>query len=406
MTMDGTMDDVANVEDLLTLEHLTGAKDAGGYFRLWDRVREEGCPVQRVTVEGHSFWLLTRYDDIRSVMQQPDLFSNHAIMPLDPEPAYQWIPEMIDPPEHTWWRKLLAPVFTPAAVEKLEPAIRSRAVTLVEELAPKGSCELDADFAQQYPTAIFLEHIVNLPVADTPQFLTWSKQVHTPMVDDPDKSIRLAAMEAIRGYFADALAERKRAPQDDLLTAMHSWEVNSRPVTHEEQLNVCLLLMLAGLETVALQLNYAWFHLATHQADRRRVVEDPAVIPSAVEELLRAYTILMPARKATRDVTMHGETIRAGEMVWCPLNTATRDPRAFPDGDRVVLDRAANRHLAFGLGPHRCVGSHLARLELNVAMEEWHRRIPDYHVPDGAHLRERSDPLGSLVGLSALPLEW
>jgi cytochrome P450 len=161
-------------------------------------------------------------------------------------------------------------------------------------------------------------------------------------------------------------------------------------------------MFMAGLDTVTIQLNYSWWHLATHDGDRARIVKEPEIIPNAVEELLRAYAFVAPGRKVMKDGDFHGCPMKAGDMVLLPLCGATRDPAAFPEPTRVDFDRPANNHLAFGAGPHRCLGSHLARRELRVALEEWHKRIPDYRIPDGAVIDEH----GSMFGINQLPLVW
>ena len=167
-------------------------------------------------------------------------------------------------------------------------------------------------------------------------------------------------------------------------------------------MSICEVLVLAGLDTVKQELGYTFLHLATHPGDRRRIVESPELIPTAVEELLRAYSVAPPARKLTQDVNFHGCPVQKGEMVWLPPHSANRDPRAFADADRVILDRTPNRHLAFGAGPHRCQGAHLARLQIRIALEEWHRRIPDYGLADDETILEH----GGQFGLERLPLSW
>jgi cytochrome P450 len=161
-----------------------------------------------------------------------------------------------------------------------------------------------------------------------------------------------------------------------------------------------LLMFMAGLDTVTTQLSYSFLHLATHRGDRERIVNEPAIIPMASEEMLRAYAFVAPGRTATQDMEFHGVAFKKGEMVWLPLCGATRDPAAFPNADTVDFDRAENNHIAFGLGPHRCLGSHLARRELRIALEEWHARIPVYSLDESVHIPEH----GGMFGLDALSL--
>ncbi len=164
----------------------------------------------------------------------------------------------------------------------------------------------------------------------------------------------------------------------------------------------CLLMFMAGLDTVAAQLAYSFWHLATHDDDRRRIVADPTLIPGAIEEFLRYYSFVTPGRKVMHDTEIAGCPIEAGKMIFMPLASANRDSREFVDADKVIIDRQDNRHIAFGAGPHRCLGSHLARQELRIALEMWHERIPDYHLRDGAEVLEH----GGQIGLDSLPLVW
>ncbi|WP_241756233.1 cytochrome P450 [Actinomadura sp. RB99] len=210
-------------------------------------------------------------------------------------------------------------------------------------------------------------------------------------------------MGSVAALFKELIAERRRDPRDDVVSAALAFEPDGRPVTDDELLQLCTLLFLAGLDTVAAQLSYSFWHLARHDADRARITADPGIVPDAVEELLRAYSLVLPARKRVTDAASHGCPMGAGDMVMLPLAMANRDPRAFPDPRTVDFDRTPNRHIAFGAGPHRCLGSHLARLELRVAVEEWHRRIPHYRVPDGARPTEHAS---LVLGLDTLPLAW
>jgi cytochrome P450 len=309
---------------------------------------------------------------------------------------------MLDPPAHTGWRQLLSPWFSPRAVEKMEPGIRRRCIDLVTPIANGRSCEFNADFAYQYPTSIFLE-LMGLPTADLPLFQRWNDEIHhLPYQEDPHRERALAAQNAVKDYFANLMERRRDEPADDLLTAATTWQLDGQAPSVDDLLSMCLLMFQAGMDTVSSQLAYMFWHLANHPDDRRRIIEDPAVIPLAVEEFLRLYAFVAPGRQVTRDVTYAGCPMHAGDMVFIPLCGATRDPAAFPDPAEFRFDRAANNHVAFGAGPHRCLGSHLARLELRIALEEWHTRIPDYGPTPGRDIQEH----GGMFGLDSLHLEW
>ncbi|WP_250213813.1 cytochrome P450 [Acrocarpospora catenulata] len=377
---------------------LGGIHPAGTAFARFDALRDQH-PAFRSTF-GQGFWVISTYDRIVEVCQDPETFSSSAVSVLDPNPAYRWIPEMLDPPEHTVWRRLLGPLFSPAAVAARTETIRRQCADLIDTLQARGSCDFVTDFARVFPTTVFLE-LMGLPVEDLPTFLAWEDAIlHAP---PSERAGRIQAMGQVIGYFRGVIAERREHPREDLLSTALGWEIDGRLVPDQDLLDLCLLLFMAGLDTVTAQLSYAFWHLAREEKDRARITADPAIIPDAIEELLRAYSIVMPARKLTRDADFHGCPMKAGDMVLLPLNQANRDPDAFPNPAEVDLDRSRNRHIAFGVGIHRCLGAHLARAEMTIALEEWHRRIPDYHIPLETEATEHAD---LVLGLETLPLTW
>ena len=371
-----------------------------GHIEEFSRLRELYRPFFRSSFRD-GFWVFTDGEVIREGLQRADLFSSSSVDLHDPNPPYLWIPEMLDPPVHTQWRQLLAPRFSPKAMAELEDRVRSRCAEFIDAFADRGSCDFLRDFAYRYPTTIFME-IMGLPVDGLEQFLAWEDAIlHNPG-DDPDGSRALQAMTEVQAYFAELLEARRTEPRDDLATVSLSWRIDGEPIPQEDLLAWCLLMFMAGLDTVAIQLSYSFWHLATHDADRARIVAEPGLIPSAVEEFLRAYSFVPTQRKVTRDAEFHGCPVRAGEMVMFPIPAACRDPKLFPDPDQVILDRSPNNHFAFGAGPHRCLGSHLARRELRVALEEWHTRIPDYRLDPAVAVVEH----GGMFGIDSLALRW
>ncbi|MFI6516478.1 cytochrome P450 [Spirillospora sp. NPDC050679] len=381
---------------VLDFNPLAGRRRAGETARLLDALRDEHRAFR--SSFGKGFWVLTRHEDILAAHKDPGLFSSASVTALDPDPSYRWIPEMLDPPEHTVWRRLLRPHFAPAAIEAMEGRVRAHCAELVGEIAAKGACEFVTDFAQRFPTVIFLE-LMGLPAERLAEFLAWE---HAILHGPPDANrARLAAMGEVVAMFTGLIAERRADPRDDLVSAALTWRIDGAPVPEEDLLAFCLLLFMAGLDTVTGQLSYTFWHLATHPEDRAVLRERPEAVPDAIEEFLRAHSIVLPGRRLTRDAEVAGCPMKAGDMVMMPLTMANRDPAVFADPARVVLDRTANRHLAFGAGPHRCLGAHLARLELRVALEEWHRRIPDYAL-DG----EAVEHAYGLLGMDELPLRW
>ena len=373
-----------------------------GFHQELDELRERS-PFYWSTYGPVGFWMIMRHDDVRAAYQDHAVFSSDSIDPLDPDPAYRFIPTLVNPPEHVKYRQVLNRWFSPAAVANLGPVAREICVRNIETFVAKGSCDFIGDFALRYPTEVFLT-ILGLPAEDS--------EIFVPLVDDfffsfyaEDKSPIPGIAGAIQGYFAEVMADRRVRPRDpsvDFVTYLLSAEVDGRPLSDQEVLDICFVLVLAGLDTTRGQSGYLFHHLATHDDDRRRIIEDPALIPVAVEETLRLYSIIIgDGRKVKRDIDFRGVPMKTGDMVWLSVVAANRDPRVYEDPTAFRLDRGGNHHFGFAAGPHRCLGAHLARAEMIIATEEWHRRIPDYRVAT-TDISER----GGMLTLFSLPLEW
>jgi cytochrome P450 len=389
----------------LHFEFAEGTRSVLSGFRKFDELRRVH-PVFRST-EAQGYHVFTEHDTILTGLQDPGLFSSRATVPTMPDPPYNWVPLMIDPPDHTKWRRLLGGWFTPKRIESMDSFMRDRCAALVDEIAPRGACDFVADFAGRFPTGIFLE-ILGLPIDELGRFMAWEDAImHYSTESDPDHAKLFAAMGEVQGYFADLIAERRAAPggeADDIVSAAVSWSIDGAPVSDDDLLGCMLLLFMAGLDTVASQLSYTFHHLAGHPSDRARMVADPQLVPVVVEESLRAFPIVMLGRRVSRDVEFAGCPLKAGEMVSFALPSAGRDEKVYPHGTEVDLDRGMVRNISFGAGPHRCLGSHLARRELAIALEEWHRRIPDYRIIDAAAVSERAG--NGVFGIERLPLTW
>jgi cytochrome P450 len=333
------------------------------HFHLLDGCQDEARPVFRNTEAEMDYWVFTDNSVILDGLQHPELWSSSVIVPTDPEPPYKWIPIMIDPPDHAKWRQVLAEYFSPGRVKGLRDAQQKLAAELVDQLAGEGGCDFVARISRVFPSTVFLT-IMGMPVEDLDKFLAWEDMIlHQSGAGEEVNAARLEGMTHVMGYFSGLIQQR--------------------------------------LDTVSNQLSYAMLHLATHPADRARIVAEPELIPKAVEELLRVYPIVQTARKATQDMDFHGCPVKAGDMASFSLAFAGRDAEAYPDARTVDLDRGVTRHLSFGGGPHRCLGSHLARQELAVVLEEWHKRIPNYEV-SGQPIEHG----GQVFGVDSLNLTW
>jgi cytochrome P450 len=272
----------------------------------------------------------------------------------------------------------------------LEPAVRENAATLIAGFADEGGCEFNTRFAIPLPCQAFL-HLFGLPMSDLDLFLELKDGIirpqtvaKNPLDADEIDGIRAAAGKRIYAYFEDLIRVRRKAPRDDLMSFLLQAEIDGEKLSQNEILDISYLQILAGLDTVTATLGCDVAYLAGHPEQQRRLVEDPSKIEDAVEELLRWETPVMGVPRLVRqDVEIAGVEIRAGEMVMLLLGAANLDPGEFDAADTVDFGRTRNRQIAFGAGHHRCLGSHLARMELRVALEEWHRRIPAYRIQEG-----------------------
>ena len=373
------------------------------YFQRLDELRARSGPIFR-TETAQGYYVVVDHDAIVEGLQHPEIFSSSVVVPEDPDPAYKWIPIMLDPPEHGKWRHLLASYFSPRTVERMADEQRAFAGELIDAIAAKGTCDYVADFAHTFPTTIFLR-ILGAPTEMLPTFLEWEEAV-LRRTEDASPDTAMDAMVQVMQYFGGLIAERRASGIEgghDIISAAIGWEIDGEPVKDEDLLSCMLLLFMAGLDTVAAQLSYGMHHFATAPADRERLAADPSLVPDAVEEILRTFPIVQTARKVTADTEFHGCPFKAGDMVVFPIGSANRDETAFPDATEFQLVRGPSRHIAFGAGPHRCLGSHLARQEMAIAMEEWHRRIPSYRLDPE---REAIEHGGGVYGLDTLPLVW
>jgi cytochrome P450 len=377
-------------------------------FGIWDELRQS-CPVAHSSRRG-SNWMPTRYEDVTAIAHDIDHFSSRevAVIPFDeqgveePEDLvlpYGLPPISADPPLHTWTRRLLLPWFSHRRMEEYEPLTRQICSTLLDGFIADGHADAASDYAQQIPVRV-IAHVLGVPTELSDTFTGWVRDV-LEFADDRER--REAGMEALINYFINELSSRREHPGDDLLSELLTAEVEGQPIEDSVVLGVAGLVLLAGVDTTWSAIGSALWHLATHQDDRKRMVADPEVWPLAIEELLRAYSPVTMARVVTEDVVYGGCPMKAGDKVLMNFPAANRDPEVFEDADRVLLDRAHNRHVAFGSGIHRCAGSNLARMELQVALEEWLRRIPEFRLVEGSHVEWAG---GQVRGPRVMPVEF
>lgn len=356
--------------------------------RINEKVREIADRSPLVYSEkygGH--WIVTRYEEIHEVLRHPETFSSFPNN-LVPHGAGKFLPLEVDPPEHTAFRKALQPLFNPARMRALEPRIREIINELLDGFASRGSAEYISEFAHELPARVFLA-LMDWPLDDAPMFTEATDTTLRGVpggTEEENNAAREAAAGRLFAYFAGVVADRRaRGPEAEDITAKivhQSIELDGqvRPLTDEELCNMLFLLLIAGLHTVTGTLAWSVLHLADRPDERQRLIDDPSLIPAAVEEMLRIEAAVSPGRRVRHDTTLGGIELKEGDQLLLVLAGANRDGREFDDPDVVHIERTPNRHLSFGSGPHRCLGSHLARVELQLVFEELHKRIPDYRI--------------------------
>jgi len=330
--------------------------------------------------------------EIDEALQNAEVFSSN-MSAVDLQNIRPLIPLQIDPPHHKKYRKVLDPLFAPRKMTELEAPVTELVNDLIDQFGDRTDINFANDFSTRFPTHVFLT-LLGLPLDDLPTFLAMkdgiirpNHVVGTPFGTHKAVAHQKATADSIYRYFDSVLDEREREPRDDLLSEFLVTEVDGTPLTRHEILDICFLFLIAGLDTVTATLDCMFAFLAGHPDHRRQLVDDPGVIPAAVEELLRWETPVMGiVRAAVADAEIGGCPIAKGDHVIALIGSANTDDAFFEDADEVRFDRESNRHIAFGGGIHRCLGSHLARLELRIALREWHRRIPDYSVAEGVEL--------------------
>ncbi len=351
------------------------------------------------TRDGRGTWVITRAKDQRRLLQDTATFSSHrSIFASALGQNWPMIPLELDPPAHGVFRSLLNPLFSPKRVMVLEPAIRERAVSLIDRICEAStSCDVMRDFAFPFAVSIFLGFL-GLADEQLDVFVGWGKDLL-----HGDNVKRTAAALSIVAFIDELAAMRRKEPADDFMTFAVEAQVDGRPLTDEEVRGIGVLLFVAGLDTVATAIGFDLAHLARNREDQRLLRSEPDRIGLAAEELLRAYSTVQMIRVATRDIDFDGAPIRKGDYVSCATMISNRDPAEFESPNTIDLGREDNRHTAFAYGPHRCLGSHLARREIVISLEEWLSRIPDFRIKEG------TAPItygGHVFGIENLIVDW
>jgi cytochrome P450 len=351
------------------------------------------------TRDGVGAWVVTRAEDQRRVLQDGVTFSSFRnTFSAAIGESWPLIPLEIDPPDHSAWRSLLNPLLSPRRVVALEGQVRARAVELIEGIKARGTdCDVMTDFAFPFAVNIFLQFL-GIPDDRLMEFVGWANDM---LHSTPEA--RTAAAHKVLGFLDELADLRRREPADDFMTFVLNADIFDRKMTPHEVRAMSILLFIGGLDTVAAAIGFDLYHLARFPEDQKDLRENPQKILLAAEEFLRAYATITPLRTVTADVDVNGVLMKKGDIVSCPSMVANRDPMEFPNPDKIDLQREDNRHTAFAYGPHRCLGSHLARREIVVGLEEFLARIPDFRIKPG------TTPMsfgGYVFGVENLILDW
>lgn len=373
------------VNDWATDYDVSDADYQSDPYPIWDELRE-GCPVAHTERRGGSY-LPTTWDGIVEVAYDTERFSSRdvGVLPvMEGSKPLLAPPINSDPPFHTAARRILLPFFSPRAVEELGHQTRRIAVELLDALADKPTADAAGDYAQHIPVRV-IAHMLGIPANDEAMFTDWAIDIFQRAADEPQ--VAADATRAILAYFGQQVEQRRDDPGDDLITQLLNAEMDDAPLSPKHVLGTCFLLLMAGIDTTWSSIGASLWHLATHPEDRDRLVAEPSLRPMAIEEFLRAYAPVTMARIAVDDTEIAGCPVQAGERILLPFPAGNRDPEKFDRPDEVIIDRAQNRHFAFGVGIHRCLGSNLARMELQVAIDEWLGRYPRFALLPGAEVR-------------------
>ena len=356
-------------------------------YPIWDALRAT-CPVAHSDRYG-GVWLPVRHDDVAAVAYDTDHFTSRSVVVSEVRPGENDLPAPIgiappitsDPPFHAMARRLLLPAFAPKAVEALEPFTRELCRELLDATSGRDDVDAAVDYARHIPLRVIVK-MLGFPQEDADVFRRFIRMILEDVDITAEERQALEDEAELEHYIDARIAEHLAEPQDDLTSFLLEAEIDGQKLQPDHVRGTMVLLMVAGIDTTWSAIGASLWHLAQHPDDRKRLATEPDLMATAVEELLRAYAPVTMARLVSQDFEFSGCPMHEGDWLLLPFPAANRDPEAFPDADQVLLDRVENRHAAFGLGIHRCIGSNLARMELRVAIEEWMLRYPDFELSD------------------------
>ncbi len=371
-------------------------------YPIQDDLRQR-CPIARTGRFGGG-WLPTRYEDVAAIAYDTERFSSRSIImgnfrpPAELAPVGGSPPISSDPPFHHDARKLLLPAFTKTAVSRQEPATRALCHGLIDAFEGRDVVDAAAEYAQHIPMRVIAD-MLGFPPRDGPRFREFVENTLEGINLPPEE--RITRMSALFDYLLAQIHDHLDHPRDDLTSFLIDAELYGRKLDPDHVAGTMALLLIAGIDTTWSAIGASLWHLARNPRDRERLVAEPGLLPTAMEEFLRAYAPVTMARLVKQDMAFRGADMRADDWILLSFPAANRDPAQFDRAGEVVIDREVNRHAAFGLGIHRCVGSHLARMELRVALDVWLERIPVFSLTDPSAVTWSK---GQIRGPRTLPL--
>ena len=373
--------------------------------QIWDQLRGT-CPVAHTNRYGGA-WLPVTHADVSAVARDTDHFSSEGAVLANRPPREEWVslapigaapPITSDPPFHADARRLLLPAFSPQVVAEWEPEIRRLCNELIDNMGDIDTVDAAVQYAQNIPVYV-IARMLGLPLEDSDYF---RETVHMVLEEiGAEFGERQGAFEKLDAYLTMHVQDHIENPKDDLIGFLLNARIYDQPLSPQHVVGTIILLMVAGIDTTWSSIGSSIWHLAQHPSDLQRMVNEPELLPTAIEELLRMYAPVTMARIVTEDAEIGGCPVKRGDSVLLPFPAANRDPEVFPDADKVIIDREENRHVAFGLGIHRCLGSNLARLELRVAVEVFIQRFPKFELADPSSV---TWSLGQVRGPRKLPV--
>jgi cytochrome P450 len=356
-------------------------------------------PTRRASLYDGA-WVVTRYEDIREVYQNDALYSTEGAAGFQRlvGETFRMIPLAVDPPEHGKYRILLNPWFSPKAITEMEPKIRKTINDLIDGFIDKGECDVAYDFGRLYPVRVFMD-LMGFPAEKLEEFLQWEYALLHSMGDV--EKMKWGIGSAI-GYLRSFIGEMRKNPQNNLTSHIVHGQVEGRPLTDDEIIGTVTFLWVGGLDTVAATTALMFRRLALQPELQRTLRENPDLIPEAIEEFLRVQPLVNSNRLVKEDHEIHGVQIKKGDHIICMNTAGNFDEAEFPQGREVKFDRPSNRHFTLAGGPHRCLGSHLARRELRIALAEFLRRVPEFKIKPGAD----TTAFPGLIATAHVPLVW